>query len=102
MNEKLTKEILEDIFYKNPDVNGFGKKIKFNITDPSYGTRTFRFTGLTIDGLKKIILEPMIEGINTVITKRDVKDDLKTQTLSILGDFLHTDVWKNHIAIDIK
>tara|TARA_B100001093_G_scaffold515484_1_gene591912 strand:+ start:862 stop:1179 length:318 start_codon:yes stop_codon:yes gene_type:complete len=101
-NINLTDEILEDILFSNIDINGFGKKtIKFNISDPNYGTRTFRFRGFKKDNSEKIILEPIIEGFSCIENERSADISLKTQSLSMINDFLKTERWKNHIAIDI-
>ena len=103
MNDKnLTDEILENILFSNIDINGFGKKtIKFNISDPNYGTRTFRFRGFKKENSEKIILEPIIEGFSCVEKERYKNISLKTQSLSMINDFLKTERWKKHIAIDM-
>ena len=101
-NKNLTDEILEDILFSNIDINGFGKKtIKFNISDPNYGTRTFRFRGFKKDNSEKIILEPIIEGFSCVEKERCKDIGLKTQALSMINDFFKTERWKKHIAIDM-
>tara|TARA_B100001093_G_scaffold498149_1_gene545917 strand:+ start:1729 stop:2040 length:312 start_codon:yes stop_codon:yes gene_type:complete len=101
-NKNLTDEILEDILFNNLDINGFGKKkIKFNITDPNYGIRTFRFRGFKKENSEKIILEPMIEGFSCIQKERCKNIGLKIQSLSMINDFLKTERWKKHIAIDM-
>ena len=101
-NKNLTDEILENILFSNIDINGFGiKTIKFNISDPNYGTRTFRFRGFKKENSEKIILEPIIEGFSCVEKEKCKDIGLKTQALTMINDFLKTERWKKHIAIDM-
>ena len=43
----------------------------------------------------------MIEGFNCIQKERCKNIGLKIQSLSMINDFLKTERWKKHIAIDI-
>ena len=65
-------------------------------------SRVFRFTGRLGEnnGIKSIVLQPMIEGMNVIEERRKSSSSLEYQCQNMMSDFFRSDNWIKHADID--
>lgn len=98
----LTNDELNKLFYHEQDKNGFGKMIKLKLNFKNNKSRVFRFTGRLGEnnGIKSIVLQPMIEGMNVIEERRKSSSSLEYQCQNMMSDFFRSDNWIKHADID--
>jgi hypothetical protein len=98
----LTNDELSKLFYHEQDKNGFGKMIKLKLNFKNNKSRVFRFTGRLGEnnGIKSIVLQPMIEEMNVIEERRKSSSSLEYQCQNMMLDFFRSDNWIKHADID--